>query len=93
MCRLLAQNKLEKFHPMELYLYFHFGLTSGGVCDIPYFLETDEIIQKTVKSGDVVNREQLCKRNTDELEQQVKVKKDKPLLINNVDEMEECDPT
>ena len=32
----------------------------------------------------------MRKRNTDELEQEAKAKKGKPVLINNVDEMEEC---
>ena len=62
-------NKFDKFHPMELYLYFHFGPASVGVCGSPYFLETAEAIQEAVKVADLVNREQLRKRNADDVEQ------------------------
>ena len=62
-------NKLDKFHPMELYLYFHFGPASVGGCDSPYFLETAAAIQEAVKVADLVNREQLRKRNADDVEQ------------------------
>ena len=77
---------------MELYLYFHFGSVFVGGCDSPYFLETTAAIQEAVKVADLVNREQLCKRN-DDVEQQAKGKKGKALLINNINEMEDYDPT
>jgi hypothetical protein len=38
-------KKIDKFHPMYLYLYFHFGSTGVGDCDSPYFPETAEAIQ------------------------------------------------
>ena len=41
-------NKLNKFHPMELYIYFHFGPASVGGCASPYFLESAAEIQKAV---------------------------------------------
>jgi hypothetical protein len=31
-------NKLHKFHPMDLYIYFHFGPVSVSGCDSPYDL-------------------------------------------------------
>jgi hypothetical protein len=43
-------KKLDKFHPMYLYLYFHFGSATVGGCDSPYFLETSEVIQEGVVS-------------------------------------------
>ena len=33
-------NKLDKFHPMDLYIHFHFGPASMGGCASPYFLES-----------------------------------------------------
>ena len=46
-------NKFDKFHPMDLYLYFHFGPASVGGCDSPYFLETATDLGKlgTVLAG------------------------------------------
>jgi len=41
-------NSLHKFHPMELFIFFHFGPTSVGDCASPYFLESVEAIQKAV---------------------------------------------
>ena len=48
------RNKLHKFHPMELYIYFHFGPASVGGCVSPYFLESAAAIQKAVKAGESV---------------------------------------
>jgi hypothetical protein len=31
-------NKLHKFHPMDLYIYFHFGSPSVCGCASPYFV-------------------------------------------------------
>jgi hypothetical protein len=59
-------NKLHKFHPMDLYIYFHFGSASVGGCANPYFLESAAAIQKTVKAGECINREELRKRNDKE---------------------------
>lgn len=47
-------QKLDKFHPMDLYLYFHFGPASVGGSGSPYFLETAEAIQKAVKEAAIV---------------------------------------
>jgi hypothetical protein len=56
-------NKLDKFHPMDLYIYFHFGFVSVGDCTSPYFLESAAAIQKTVKEAEHTNREDVhCPR-------------------------------
>ena len=86
-------KKLDKFHPMYLYLYFHFGPAAVGGCDSPYFLETTEVIQQEVDAGDCSNRDELSKRNDKELQEKVQTKKVRKLLMNTVDEMEECGPT
>jgi hypothetical protein len=50
-------NKLDKFHPMDLYIYFYYGPVSVGGCDSPYFLESAAAIQKGVKEGSPVGAE------------------------------------
>ena len=85
-------QKLDKFHPMDLYLYFHFGPASVGGSGSPYFLETVEGIQKAVKEADISNRSELRKKNEEDLDQEAKTKKrkhGKPLLVNSVEEMDE----
>ena len=47
------------------------------------------IVQKVVKQVVVFNHEDLCDRNTEELEGQSRVKKGKHLFINTVDEIVE----
>ncbi len=86
-------KKLDKFHPMYLYLYFHFGPTVVGGCDSPYFLGAAEAIQQAVETGDHSNRDELSKRNDKELQEKAQVKKGRKLLMNTVDEMKECSPT
>jgi len=86
-------NKLHKFHPMELYIYFHFGPACVGGCASPYFLESAAAIQKAVKAGECSNREELRKRNDKEVVEKAQTKKGRRLLANTVDKMEECDPT
>jgi hypothetical protein len=86
-------NKLNKFHPMELYIYFHFGPASVGGCDSPYFLESAAAIQKAVKSGECTNREEIRKRNDKEMLEKMEAKKGKKMLKDTVDEMEEYGPT
>jgi hypothetical protein len=99
-------NKLDKFHPMDLYIYFHFGpvvyyesmkrnfgpVRVGG-CASPYFLESAAAIQKDVKEAEYTNRDDVRKRNDKETLEKMHVKKGKKLLKDSVDEMEECDPT
>ena len=85
-------QKLDKFHPMDLYLYFHFGPASVGGSGSPYFLETAEAIQKAVKEAAISNRSELRKKNEEDLGQEAKTKKrkhGKPLLVNSVEEMDE----
>ncbi len=82
-------NKLHKLHPMDLYIYFHFGPTSVGDCATPSFLESAEAIQKDVKTEVCTNREDLHKRNDHELLEKTQNKKDRRLLKDTVDEMEE----
>ncbi len=86
-------NKFHKFHPMDLYIYFHFGTASVGGGDRPYFLESPGAIQKTVKADEYSNREELRKRNDKEVVEKTQTKKGRRLIVNTVDEMEECDPT
>jgi hypothetical protein len=57
-------NKLLKFHPMELYIYFQFGPASVGGSASPCFLESAAAIQKAMKAGECSNREELRKRNS-----------------------------
>jgi hypothetical protein len=68
-------NKLLKFHPMELYIYFQFGPASVGGSASPYFLESAAAIQKAVKAGECSNREELRKRNNKELLDKAHTKK------------------
>jgi hypothetical protein len=86
-------NKLDKFHPMDLYIYFYFGPASVGGCASPYFLESAVAIQKAVKDAECTNREDLRKRNNKETLEKMQVKKSKKLLKDSVDEMQECGPT
>ncbi len=86
-------NKLDKFHPMDLYIYFYFGPASVGDCASPHFLESAAAIQKTVKDSECTNGEDLCKRNDKETLEKMQAKKIKKLLKDSVDEMQECDPT
>ena len=86
-------NKLDKFHPMDLYIYFHFGPASVGGCASPYFLESAAAIQKAVKEAECTNREDVRKRNDKETLEEMHAKKGKKLLKDSVDEMEECGPT
>jgi hypothetical protein len=86
-------NKLDKFHPMDLYIYFYFGPASVGGCASPYFLESAAAIQKTVKDTECTNREDLRKRNNKETLEKMQAKKSKKLLKDSVDEMQECGPT
>ena len=65
-------QKLDKFHPMDLYLYFHFGPASVGGSGSPYFLETAEAIQKAVKEAAISNRSELRKKNEEDLDQEAK---------------------
>jgi hypothetical protein len=95
-CNVLTRarvSRLDKFHPMDLYLYFHFGPATVGGCGSPYFLESAEAIQQAVKTGECSNRDDLSKRNDKELVEKAQVKKGKRLLTSTVDEMEECGPT
>ena len=86
-------NRLYKFHPMDLYIYFFFGSASVGGCASPYFLETAAAIQKAVQVAECSNREELRKRNDKELVEKAQTKKGRRLLANTIDEVEECDPT
>jgi len=86
-------NKLDKFHPMDLYIHFHFGPASMGGCASPYFLESAAAIQKAVKEAECTNREDVRKRNDKETLEKMHAKKGKKLLKDSVDEMEECGPT
>jgi len=86
-------NKLDKFHPMDLYIYFHFGPASVGGCASPYFLESAAAIQKAVKEAECTNREDVRKRTDKETLEKMHAKKGKKLLKDSVDEMEECGPT
>jgi hypothetical protein len=85
-------NKLDKFHPMDLYIHFHFGPASMGGCASPYFLESAAAIQKAVKEAECTNREDVRKRNDKETLEKMHAKKGKKLLKDSVDEMEECGP-
>ncbi len=86
-------NKLDKFHPMDLYIYFYYGPASVGGCASPYFLESVATIQKAVKEADCTNRVDLRKRNEKETLDKMQGKKGRKLLKDCVDEMEECGPT
>jgi hypothetical protein len=86
-------NSLHKFHPMELYIYFHFGPASVGGCASPYFLESAAAIQKAVQAAECSNREELRKRNDKDLLEKAQTKKGKRLLGDTIDEVGECDPT
>jgi hypothetical protein len=86
-------NKLDKFHPMDLYIHFHFGPASMGGCASPYFLESAAAIQKAVKEAECTNREDVRKRNDKETLEKMHAKKGKKLLKDSVDEMEECGPS
>ena len=72
-------NRLYKFHPMELYIYFFFGPVSVGGCVSPYFLETAAAIQKVVQTAECSNREELRKRNDKELLEKTQDKKGRKL--------------
>ena len=85
-------NKLDKFHPMDLYIYFYYGPASVGGCASPYFLESAAAIQKAVKEADCTNRLDLRKRNEKEQLEKMEGKKGRKLLKDCVDEMEECGP-
>jgi hypothetical protein len=62
-------NKLDKFHPMDLYIYFYYGPANVGGCGSPYFLESAAAIQEAVKKAECTNRLDLRKRNeTEQLE-------------------------
>jgi hypothetical protein len=86
-------NKFDKFHPMDLYIYFYYGPANVGDCTSPYFLENATVIQKAVKDAECSNRLDLRKRNEKELLEKMQGKKGKPLFKDCVDEMEECGPT
>jgi hypothetical protein len=86
-------NKLDKFHPMDLYIYFYFGPASVGGCVSPYFLESATEIQKAVKDAECSNRDELRKRNDKETLEKMHAKKGRKLLKDSVEEMEECGPT
>jgi hypothetical protein len=86
-------NKLDKFHPMDLYIYFFFGPVSVGGCVSPYFLENAVAIQKVVKDVECTNHDDLRKRNDKETLEKMQAKKGRKLLKDTVDEMEECGPT
>ena len=85
-------NKLDKFHPMDLYIYFYYGPASVGGCASPYFLESAAAIQKAVKEADCTNRLDLRKRNEKEQLEKMEGKKSRKLLKDCVDEMQECGP-
>jgi hypothetical protein len=85
-------NKLDKFHPMDLYIYFYYGPASVGGCASPYFLESAAAIQKAVKAAECTNRLDLRKRNEKEQLEKMQGKKARKLLKDCVDEMEECGP-
>ena len=85
-------NKLDKFHPMDLYIYFYYGPASVGGCASPYFLESAAAIQKAVKAAECTNRLDLRKRNEKEQLEKMEGKKARKLLKDCVDEMEECGP-
>jgi len=85
-------NKLDKFHPMDLYIYFHYGPASVGGCASPYFLESAAAIQKAVKAAECTNRLDLRKRNEKEQLEKMEGKKGRKFLKDCVDEMEECGP-
>ncbi len=71
----------NKFHPMDLYLYFHFGSATVGDCD------------RLHKRNDKEFQENLHKRNDKEFQEKVQSKKTRRFLTDTVDEMEECGPT
>jgi len=85
-------NKLDKFHPMDLYIYFYYGPASVGGCASPYFLESAAAIQKAVKAAECTNRLDLRKRNEKEQLEKMEGKKGRKFLKDCVDEMEECGP-
>ena len=95
LCRQLAQTSLINFTPWNFTSTSTLGPPLWGAATAPIFskLLQAAAIQEAVKASDLANREQLRKRNVDDLEQQAKGKKGKALLINNINEMEDCGPT
>ena len=63
----LRQAYFDKFHLMDLYVYFHSSKDPQRRLCHPYFLKSAEEIQKSVFKGAVSSWDQIRQRNTDEL--------------------------
>ena len=73
-------KKFEKFHPVELYLYFHYGPAVLGGCASVYFLKEAKDIQAAVAKKEVSSRGKLRVKNTEEMLDQAADKKGKVVL-------------
>jgi hypothetical protein len=70
----LAQ-KLDKFHPIELYVYFAYGPAVLGGCGSVYFLKEAKDIQASVAKKTVNSRGKLRDKNAAETDEQAASKK------------------
>jgi hypothetical protein len=75
----LAQ-KLDKFHPIELYVYFAYGPAVLGGCGSVYFLKEAKDIQASVAKKTVNSRGKLRDKNAAETDEQAASKKANVLL-------------
>ena len=79
----LAQNP-DKFHPIELYVYFAYGPTVLGGCGSVYFLKDAKDIQASVVKKTVNSRGKLCEKNTVETDEQAVSKKTNVVLSSTM---------
>ena len=73
-------EKFDKFHPIELYVYFAYGPAVLGGCASVYFLKEAKDIQVSVAKKEVCSRAKLRHKNAAETEEQAGRKKSNVVL-------------
>ncbi len=74
------EKRFEKFHPVELDLYFKYGPTVLGGEGSAYFLKEAKDIQETAAKKEVSSRGTLRAKNSAELHDQAADKKGQVVL-------------
>jgi hypothetical protein len=78
------EKRFEKFHPVELDLYFKYGPAVLEGEDSAYFLKEDKDIQKATDNKEVSSRDTFRAKNSTDLHEQAADKKGQVVLSDTI---------
>ena len=81
---LAMAQKFEKFHPIELYVFFAYGPAVLGGCGSVHFLKEAKDIQASVAKKTVNSRGKSCEKNAEEMDEQADSKKTNVVLSDTM---------